>query len=141
MISLIGKGISKYSRTEDRFMPVFYQGVANDWLTSVVDLGQYGGLVYLLGSEGKLICTVNNRLVYSKTVVNESKLTFHKFLWVNNRYYLVIANAKQELLLYSLDDIEKNLVKIVSDQLNAIGLYDRKDDFPENLSAGLRQKL
>ncbi len=108
LISLIGKGISKYSRTEDRFMPVFYQGVANDWLTSVVDLGQYGGLVYLLGSDGKLICTVNNRLVYSKTVVNESKLTFHKFLWVNNRYYLAIANAKQELLLYSLDDIEKD---------------------------------
>ena len=35
LISLIGKGISKYSRTEDRFMPVFYQGVANDWLTSI----------------------------------------------------------------------------------------------------------
>jgi signal transduction histidine kinase/ligand-binding sensor domain-containing protein/AraC-like DNA-binding protein len=107
LTSLIGKGISRYSPSEDRFITVDYEGIDKNWLTSVIDLGHYAGLVYLLGSDGRLSCTVNDRLVYSKMIGNEKDVTFHKFLVLNNRYYLAIVNTAGELLLYSLDNIEK----------------------------------
>ena len=108
LISLIGKGISRYSQSEDRFLPVEYEGIDKPWLSHVVDIGQHAGLTYFLGNDGKLVCTVNNRLVYTKKIIHESALTFHKFLRVNNHYYLAITDGNKNLLLYSLDNIETN---------------------------------
>src|SRR5688572_25648802 len=54
-ISLIGKGISKYSSDKNKFIPQEFQGIDSNWLTSVVDLGHHNGLQYLLGADGKLI--------------------------------------------------------------------------------------
>lgn len=106
-ISQIGKGISRFSHKEDRFVPVDFQGVASDWLSSVVNLGHYDGFQYLFGRDGKIICTVNNRLVSSKKLIEEAELTFHKFLLVDNRYFLAIVNSNNQLRLYDLADIEK----------------------------------
>lgn len=104
-ISMMGKGISRYSKTTDTFLPVSFQGITTDWLTSVVGLGQFEGLQYLLGRDGKLICTVNNKLVYSRKVAEGS--FFHKFLNINSRYYLAIANEKNELILFDLGNTEE----------------------------------
>jgi signal transduction histidine kinase/ligand-binding sensor domain-containing protein/AraC-like DNA-binding protein/FixJ family two-component response regulator len=111
-ISLIGKGISRYSRKEDTFIPVTIQGMDTAWLASVIDLGQHEELQYFLGKDGKLICSVNNRLVFSKQLVVENTLSFHKFLRIGQDYYLAIANVNKELLLYKLADIERNPFRI-----------------------------
>ena len=111
-ISLIGKGISRYSQKEDAFIPVNFEGIAPEWLTSVVDLGQHNGLQYLLGSDGKLACTVNNRLIFSKKLAGDHALTYHKFLRIGQGYFLALVNADRKLLLFDLADIEKEPYKI-----------------------------
>jgi len=111
-ISLIGKGISRYSDKEDTFIPVTFQGIDAAWLTTVIDLGQHEGLQYLLGRDGKLACTVNNRLVYSKKLIEGNALSYHKFLHVGQRYFLAVVNSDKQLLLYDLADIEKDPDKI-----------------------------
>ena len=111
-ISLIGKGISRYSYKEDMFIPVVFQGIDAKWLSSVINLGQHDGLQYLLGSDGRLVCTVNNRLVYSKKIIDGNTLTFHKFIRVDQRYFLAVVNTHKQLLLYNLDDIERAPDKI-----------------------------
>eukprot|EP01137_Pigoraptor_chileana_P027553 Opistho-2@10322 len=91
------------------FYPLFFSGIDKTWLTSVIDLGTHDGLFYFLGSDGKLVCTVNNRLVFSKQLVNtdQAHLVSHKFLHIGQEYFLTIANDNGELLLYNLKDIEK----------------------------------
>ena len=74
-VSLTGKGISRYSHETDQFIPVHLQGLDAYWLTSIVDLGQRDGLQYLLGRDGKLACTVNDRLVFSKQLIDEHALS------------------------------------------------------------------
>ncbi|HMG90189.1 MAG TPA: two-component regulator propeller domain-containing protein, partial [Chryseolinea sp.] len=105
--SLVGKGISRYSRKEDAFVPVSFSGIEKSWFSSVIDLANYNGLFYFLGSDGKLVCTVNNRLVFSKQLVNRAQLATHKFIHIGNYYFLAIANNYGELLLYDLSDIDK----------------------------------
>ena len=107
-VSLTGKGIRRYSYKTDQFIPVHLQGLDADWLTSIVDLGQRDGLQYLLGRDGKLACTVNDRLVFSKQLIDEHKLSFHKFLRIGERYFLAVVNTDKKLLLYDLADIEKD---------------------------------
>ena len=105
--SLIGKGISRYSVIEDAFQPVNFEGVDQKWLASVIDIGNHDGLLYMLGKDGKLICTVNNRQVFSRQLVPDGKLSVHKFLRIESRYYLALANSDGSLLLFNLADIQK----------------------------------
>jgi signal transduction histidine kinase/ligand-binding sensor domain-containing protein/DNA-binding response OmpR family regulator len=105
--SLIGKGISRYSIEEDAFISVSFTGIDKTWLASVIDIGNHNGLFYFLGIDNKLVCTVNNRLAYSKQLPKSARITFHKFLHTRDQYVLVVANDKGELLLYNLADIEK----------------------------------
>ncbi len=130
--SLIGKGISRYSYEEDTFLPVHFQGIDPAWLTSVVDLGYHEGLLYLLGNDGKLVCTVGNRMVFSKQLVPQNQLGFHKFLRFGQGYFLGLADNNGQLILYNLGDIEKNpalidlgkvLVSSLSENLNLTALW------------------
>jgi signal transduction histidine kinase/CheY-like chemotaxis protein/ligand-binding sensor domain-containing protein/AraC-like DNA-binding protein len=105
--SLIGQGISRYSTKEDAFKPVIFTGLDKAWLASVINLGNHNGLFYFLGSDNKLVCTVNNRLVFGKQLNNSSKLSFHKFLQLGEKYFLGVATDDGELLLYDLAEIEK----------------------------------
>ncbi len=111
-ISQIGKGISRYSSSEDRFVPVTFDGVSSTWLASVVDLGQYHGVTYFLGNDGKIVCTVNNRMVFSKTLADFKTPFFHKFVRIGQRFFLAVADHSNQLLLYNLEDIEKAPNKI-----------------------------
>ncbi|WP_276371438.1 hybrid sensor histidine kinase/response regulator transcription factor [Chryseolinea sp. H1M3-3] len=109
-ISLIGKGISRYAYKEDKFLPVALQGLDANWLTSIVGLGQNNGMQYLLGSDGKLACAVNNKSVFRKQILEGDQIKFHKFLHMGDRFFLAIVNTSKQLLLYDLADIEKEPV-------------------------------
>lgn len=110
--SIIGKGISRYSSRQDAFIPVTFQGIDAQWLKKIVNLGQFGGLQYLLGSDGQLMCAVNNRLVFSKNLHEVNAQTFHKFLRIGPAFYLAISDAAGRLLLYNLSEIEKEPQRI-----------------------------
>ncbi len=111
-VSQIGKGISRYSQKENKFIPVGFEGVDAKWLNTVVDLNQHDGLQYFLGTDGKLVCTANKRLVFSKQLSGNRAPSFHKFLHIGSRYYLAIVNADKQLLFFDLADIEKDPDKI-----------------------------
>jgi len=129
-VSLIGKGISKYSRQQNRFISVLFKDIDQDWLTNVVDLGEHEGLQYLLGSDGKLVGTSNNRLVFSKQLIERSNLSFHKFIRIGKQYFLAIADVREQLYLYNLSDIERDPVSInighvssLSENLNQTAIW------------------
>jgi signal transduction histidine kinase/ligand-binding sensor domain-containing protein/CheY-like chemotaxis protein len=126
-VSLIGKGIMRYSSKEDAFLPVSFKGIPSTWLSSVIDIGQHNGLLYLLGSDGKLICAVNNQLVFNKQLPDYNGLSFHKFLRLGNRYYLAVVNKSKQLLFYDLADIEKEPEHIRPDDVSVSSLSENKD--------------
>ncbi|MDZ4716006.1 MAG: two-component regulator propeller domain-containing protein [Cytophagales bacterium] len=105
--SLIGTGINRYSIQKDVFVPVSFQGVDVSWLKAVVDLAHHEGLLYLLGRDGKMVCTVSGRMVFSKQLVPQNQLAYHKFLRIGPSRFLAIANGSGKLLLYNLADMEK----------------------------------
>ena len=125
--SWIGKGISRYSNKEDRFLPVNFEGLDPQWLASVVDIEDNGGLLYLLGSDGKLVCTLRNRLVYSKQLVSRNQLAFHKFLRLGERHFLAIAKNPGKLLLFDLAGIETNPEQLLLGNVTVSSLSETLD--------------
>ncbi len=130
--SLIGKGISRYSKKQDSFIPINFEGVDPKWLTSVIDLGTSKGLFYLLGSDGKIICTLNGRVIFSKQVGDPNNFAYHKFVRIGQGYYMAIASKMGNLLLYNLSDIETNpeplslgkvIVSTVSENLSHTAIW------------------
>ncbi|HCW06995.1 MAG TPA: hypothetical protein DGG95_06485, partial [Cytophagales bacterium] len=105
--SLIGKGLSRYSKTRDAFLPLHFEGIAETWLASVIDVGCDKGLFYLLGSDGKLICTLNNNIVFTKRLIARGQFLFHQFVHLGHDYYMTLATDDGRLLLYNLSDIER----------------------------------
>lgn len=108
--SLIGRGISRYSPESDQFLSVQFNGLESEWFTSVIDLSAHNGLLYFLGSDGKLVCSVGNRVVFNKKLIDSRELQFHRFLRIGTRNLLAIANTRRELLIYDVSDIEKSPV-------------------------------
>ncbi|HTH56671.1 MAG TPA: two-component regulator propeller domain-containing protein [Cyclobacteriaceae bacterium] len=103
--SLIGKGISRYSKQKDAFIKVAFEGIESRWLASVIDVGNDKGLFYMLGNDGKIICTLNNRMVFTRQVVNPSQLVFHKFLRIGQHYFISVATSTGQLYFYDLSDM------------------------------------
>jgi signal transduction histidine kinase/ligand-binding sensor domain-containing protein/AraC-like DNA-binding protein len=110
--SVIGKGISRYSSQSDQFVPVEFQGMDKEWFASVVDLREQNGLLYMLGGDGRLVCAVDNRVVFNKKISEDQKIYFHKFLRINNKCYLAVCTSNRELLIYDVSDIEKSPARI-----------------------------
>lgn len=105
--SLLGKGIYHYSAKDNNFIPINFEQVDSLWLRTVVNVGSHQGLLYLLGRDGKLVCTVNNRQIFSKQLLDIDPLSFHKFLTINHHYYLAITSRSGEFILVDLSDIER----------------------------------
>lgn len=103
--SLLGKGINKYSAERKDFIPVVIEGVGQDWLKNIVDIGSDGELIYLLGGDGKLICAVNNKMVYSRQL-SEKGIQLHQFIHNRNTYYFTFSTGDGSLSLLDLSNIE-----------------------------------
>lgn len=125
--SVIGKGISKYSKKKNDFIPVSFEGINQQWLTSVINLGYHESLFYLLGNDGKIVCTLNNRLVFSKQITRADQLAFHKFLRIGQGYFIAIATSKGQLILYDLTDIEKKPEPIPLGKVTVTSLTENLD--------------
>ncbi len=107
-VSLIGKGISRFEKKLDAFVPISFDGIDKLWLSTVIDIGTNKGLFYLLGSDGKVICTLNNRVIFSKQVGEPTTIAYHKFVRLGQHYYMAVATKKGQLFLYNLSEIEEN---------------------------------
>ena len=106
--SLLGKGIYHYKAKENNFVPINFAEVDSLWLQTVVNVGSHRGLFYLLGRDGKLVCTVNNLQVFSKQLLDiVDPLSSHKFLTINQHYYLAITSGSGEFIFVDLSDIER----------------------------------
>ncbi len=110
--SLIGKGISRYSQQENAFLPITFEGLSSLWLASVIDLVDHNGLLYLLGSDGKLVCTLENRVVFTKDLKALTTLNSQKFVEIGGRYFLARADIDGNVMLYNLAEIEKDPVTL-----------------------------
>ncbi|MBA4056302.1 MAG: hypothetical protein C0490_16425, partial [Marivirga sp.] len=125
--SIIGKGISRYSIEDDAFIPVMFQGMDDEWLKKIIDLGQFDGLQYFLGSDGQLVCTVSNKLVFSKKLHGVNAQPFHKFLRIGSAFFLAISDEANQLLLYNMSEIEKEPHKIKIGNVLASTLTENLD--------------
>lgn len=105
-VSLLGKGISKYAYERDRFEPITFENVDEQWLKSVIALFQSNGLMYLLGQDGKLICTLGNKMIFSKQLYEGKNTRLHQFVNLDGQAYLGLGRDNGELQLYQLSEIE-----------------------------------
>ena len=110
--SQLGTGLSRYSSDRDTFLPISIRGINPEWLKTIVDLQFHAGLLYLLGSDGKMLCTVDNRLVFSKKLPINDPSAFHKFIRFGGRQFLALGNSKGNLQLYNLADVDSSPINL-----------------------------
>jgi signal transduction histidine kinase/ligand-binding sensor domain-containing protein/CheY-like chemotaxis protein len=106
-ISVIGKGVSRFSKEKNDFVDVSIKGVAQQWMASVIDLAFHNGLLFMLGTDGKLICSLANRVVYTKQLKQMSSPFLHKFIKLAESSFLSIISGKGQLQFYNLDNIDQ----------------------------------
>jgi signal transduction histidine kinase/DNA-binding response OmpR family regulator/ligand-binding sensor domain-containing protein len=114
-VNVLGKGISRYSAEQDEFISVPFAGISPSWHKSIVDLGHHNGLQYLLGSDGRLACSVNDKLIFQKQLTDQT-FSFNKFLRLGQKYFLALIVDRQ-LLLFDLSELEKEPNKIKLDDV------------------------
>lgn len=107
-VSVIGQGINRYNQTNDVFEPVTITDVPAEWLKDVAGIGSANGLMYLLGNDGRLICLLNNKTVFSKQVVPAVQLRLHYFFELQSKYYLALSFDDGSIIVHSLTDIEQS---------------------------------
>lgn len=107
-VSVIGQGIERYDQQTDSFQAVPIKEVPVDWLKEVSGIGSANGLVYLLGRDARLICLLNNKIVFSKQLIPAAQLRLHHFFNLNGKYYLALSFDNGCIMLYSLSDTERN---------------------------------
>lgn len=106
-VSVIGQGINRYDSKSDAFIPVEIKDVPAEWLKAVSGIGSANGLMYLLGSDARLTCLLNNKVVFSKQLIPAAQLRLHYFFTINGKYYLALSFDDGSIMLYSLADIER----------------------------------
>ena len=113
-VSVIGQGINRYDPISDSFVPVAMKEIPADWLKEVSGIGSANGLIYLLGSDARLVCLLNNKPVFSKQLIPAAQLRLHYFFNLNGKYYLALSFENGSVMIYSLSDIERppQLIKL-----------------------------
>lgn len=105
LVSLIGQGLNRYEKSTDSFVPVLIEGLEKKWTQQIVGIGSNNQLTYLLGNDGKLICVLNNKVVYTRQLLSSVKL--HAFFQLNGKPYLALTSNDGSIHLYTLTDLEK----------------------------------
>lgn len=107
-VSVLGQGINRYDQQADSFIPVNSNELPTEWLKEISGIGSANGLMYLLGSDARLICLLNDNVVFSKQLIPAAQLRLHHFFTVNNKYYLALSFDDGSLMIYSLSDMEQS---------------------------------
>lgn len=120
-ISLRGQGLSKFDHSKNQFMSVHIDGVSEDWLKNVSDMGSSSGLIYLLGADGNLVCSLNGKVIFTRQL-GTKRTSYHKFVTIKGNYYIAISSGPGQLSLYNLTAIETNPleVKLSNNPLSSI---------------------
>lgn len=106
-VAVTGKGVSRYDAGRDAFVPLPFRGLDQNWLYNVTGIASNDGIAYLLGNDGKLVSTINNRTLYSKQLVERTSLRLHHFFRTGEKMYLALSVIEGELLIYDLADMER----------------------------------
>ena len=106
-VSLLGQGINRYDEERDTFVPVMMKEIPAEWQKEVYGIGSANGLMYLLGSDARLVCLLNNQTVFSKQLIPAAQLRLHYFFTLKGKYYLALSFDNGSVMLYSLSDIEQ----------------------------------
>lgn len=106
-VSVLGQGINQYDQKNDSFIPINSKELPTEWLKEISGIGSANGLMYLLGSDARLICLLNDKVVFSKQLIPAAQLRLHHFFTLNNKYYLALSFDDGSVMIYSLSDIEQ----------------------------------
>lgn len=106
-VSVIGQGVSRFSKEKNDFIDVSIKGIAQPWMASVANVMFHHGLFFLLGTDGKLVCSLDNRVVYTKQLKEINSNFLHKFVKLGESSFLSVVSETGELHFYNLDDIEQ----------------------------------
>lgn len=106
-VSVLGQGVNRYDPDTDTFIPIGIKELPSDWLKDVAGISNVNGLMYLLGNDGKLICMLNNKTVFTKQLIAASQLRLHHFFYLNDKHYLALTLDNGSILIYALSDIEQ----------------------------------
>jgi signal transduction histidine kinase/ligand-binding sensor domain-containing protein/DNA-binding NarL/FixJ family response regulator len=123
-VSAIGKGVSRFSKEKNDFVDITIKGVTQSWMTSVTDLSFHHGLLFLLGTDRKLVCTLDSRVVYIKQLNEIDAIFFHKFVNLGEHSFLSVVGQTGELQFYNLDDIEQPPHSVELGQINVSSLSE-----------------
>jgi len=110
-ISLRGQGISRFDDHVDKFEAVNIAGIDEQWAKNVIDMGSAAGLLYMLGADGDLICSLNGKVIFTRQL-GAKHIAYHQFVTVDNKYYVAISPGNGQLLLYNLTEIETNPLEV-----------------------------
>ncbi|MEI9917639.1 MAG: two-component regulator propeller domain-containing protein [Bacteroidota bacterium] len=110
-ISLRGQGISRFNDTTGKFETVAINGIEEEWLKNVLDIGSHSGLMYLLGADGNLVCSLNGKVIFTRQL-GAKHVSYHQFVTLDNKYYVVTSSGDGKLLLFNLTAIETNPLEV-----------------------------
>lgn len=110
LVSLIGQGLSRYEKAKDTFVPVAIEGLEKEWTQQIVGIGSNNQLTYLLGSDGKLVCVLQNKVVYTRQLLSSIKL--HSFIQLNGKPYLALTSNEGSIYIYTLTDFAQEPITL-----------------------------
>lgn len=137
-VSHIGNGIKRYNKLKNIFEKVSFEGVKADWLSHTINIGSFKGLLYLLGSDGKIVCSLNNRVIFSKQLNLPNPFVYHKFIQIGNQYFISYANHGK-LFFYNLSNIEEKaqVIPLGSSQVSSLSETKNKQSVWVGTESGL----
>jgi signal transduction histidine kinase/CheY-like chemotaxis protein/ligand-binding sensor domain-containing protein/AraC-like DNA-binding protein len=110
-ITLRGQGINRFNDVSNKFERVHVDGVEDEWLKNVLDIGSASGLLYLLGSDGNLVCSLNGKVIFTRHL-GAKRVDFHQFVTITGKYYVVLSSGPGQLSLFNLTAIETNALEV-----------------------------
>lgn len=110
-ISLRGQGVSRFDDARNEFVPVKIDGIGEEWLKNVLDIGSSSGLIYLLGADGNLLCSLNGKVIFTRQL-GTKRVAYHQFVTIDGKYYIAVSSGNGQLSLYSLTAIDTNPLEI-----------------------------
>ena len=110
-ISLRGHGLSRFDYGSNKFEPVHIEGVEEEWLKNVLDIGSASGLVYLLGTDGNLVCSLNGKVIFTLQL-GTKRINHYQFVTIDSKYYIAVSTGYGQLSLYNLTAIETDPLEV-----------------------------